>query len=82
MCRLCFSLGIRKLVPAVPRKSLCPTHALSTPTAVRPIIRLLTDLSQGNEPPLILTVSDQFTTSLRGFTFVRLSDTHLLMVMP
>ena len=27
------------LVPAVPRKSLCPTHARSTPVAVRPVIR-------------------------------------------
>src|SRR5438045_1251312 len=44
--RLCFSLVIRALVPAVPRKSLYPTHALSTPTAICPVIRLPTDLSR------------------------------------
>src|SRR5271166_551352 len=38
-CRLCFSLGISGLVPAVPRKSLCPTHAPFTPVAARPVIR-------------------------------------------
>src|ERR1700730_15725775 len=38
--RLCFSLHIRKLVPAVPRKSLCPTRAPYTPAAVRSVTRL------------------------------------------
>ena len=32
-----------RLVPAVPRKSLCPTPAPCTPAAVRPVIRLPTD---------------------------------------
>jgi hypothetical protein len=40
---LCFSLAIRALVPAVPRKSQHPTHALSTPVVVCPVIRHLTD---------------------------------------
>src|SRR6266446_6660203 len=53
--RLCFSLGIRELVPAVPRKSLCPTHAPYTPVAVRTVIRLPADLSQEKKAPLVLT---------------------------
>jgi hypothetical protein len=43
---ICFSLGIRELVPAVPRKSLYPTRAPYTPVAVRTVIRLPADLSQ------------------------------------
>ena len=43
------------LVPAVPRKSLCPTHAPSTPVAVRPVIRPPADLSQKRYTPLVLT---------------------------
>src|SRR5208337_4737469 len=43
------------LVPAVPRKSLCPTHAPSTPVAVRPVIRPPVDLSQKRYTPLVLT---------------------------
>ena len=38
--RLCFSLGIQELVPAVPRNSLCPAPAPYTPVAARPVIRL------------------------------------------
>jgi hypothetical protein len=41
--RLCFSLGIQDLVPAVPRKSLCPTPAPYTPAAAHPVFRLPTD---------------------------------------
>ncbi len=67
--RLCFSLGIRKLVPAVPRKSLCPTHAPSTPVIVRPVIRLLTDLSQKIVALLVSTTLDIITTRLRRVCF-------------
>src|SRR5246500_4603098 len=63
--RLRFSLGIKSLVPAVPRKSLCPTHAPSTPAAVRTVIRLLADLSQEKKAPLVLTTLDTLTTRLR-----------------
>ena len=41
--RLCFSLGIQELVPAVPRNSLCPAPAPYTPVAARPVIRLPAD---------------------------------------
>jgi hypothetical protein len=52
-CGLRFSLHIRDLVPAVPRKSLHPTHAPSTPVAIRPVIRHPADLSQDNETVLV-----------------------------
>jgi hypothetical protein len=52
---LCFSLGIDDLVPAVPHKSLCRTHAPYTPTAARPVIRLLAGLSQETASPLVST---------------------------
>ncbi|ASP89601.1 hypothetical protein CDO26_36595 (plasmid) [Sinorhizobium meliloti] len=55
MLRLGFSLGIRSLVPAVPRESLCPTHAPSTPVAARPVIRRLAGLSQDDETVLVST---------------------------
>ena len=80
--RLCFSLAISKLVPAVPRRSLCPTHAPYTPVAIRTVIRLPTDLSQEKKAPLVLTTLDTLTTRLRKFAFARLSDTHLPQVMP
>jgi hypothetical protein len=44
---LCFSLGIDGLVPAVPHKSLCRTHAPYTPAAAHPVIRLLLELLTG-----------------------------------
>src|SRR5271157_3215767 len=44
-----------ELLPAVPRKSLCPTHAPSTPVAVRPVSRPPADLSQKRYTPLVLT---------------------------
>ena len=54
--RLRFSLGIKSLVPAVPRESLCPSStAPSTPVAARPVIRHLADLSQDDETVLVLT---------------------------
>src|SRR5271166_5847624 len=64
-CRLCFSLGIRRLVPAVPRKSLHPTHAFSTPAAARPVIRHLASSSQERFSPLVLTTFGFLTTRLR-----------------
>ena len=57
VCRSCFSLGIRKLVPAVPRKSLPPAHAPSTPVTARPVIRLPTDLFQEIVALLVLMTS-------------------------
>jgi len=44
-----------RLVPAVPRDSLHPLHALSTPVAVRSVVRHPTDLSQVNQTLLVLT---------------------------
>jgi hypothetical protein len=62
---LCFSLGIDGLVPAVPHKSLCRTHAPYTPAAARPVIRLLAGLSQQTASPLVSTAPDTLTTRLR-----------------
>src|SRR5271170_5508372 len=67
--RLCFSLRIRKLVPAVPRKSLCPTRAPYTPAAVRSVIRPPADLSQEKKAPLILTTLDTLMTRHRWVCF-------------
>jgi hypothetical protein len=65
--RLCFSLGIRRLVPAVPRESLHPTHAPSTPAAVRTVIRHLADLSQEIDAPLVsTTLIDHNDASSKG----------------
>src|ERR1700730_14382737 len=67
--RLCFSLAIGALVPAVPRKSLHPTHAPSTPVAICPVIRPLTDLSQKGYTPLVLATPIFLTTRLRWVHF-------------
>src|SRR5215831_3695126 len=49
-CRPCaFSLAIGKLVPAVPRRSLCPTHAPCTPAAIHPILRAPDGLIPGEK---------------------------------
>src|ERR1700745_3426541 len=48
-------LASERLVPAVPRKSLHPLHAPSTPVAVCPVIRPLTDLSHKGFTLLVLT---------------------------
>ena len=66
---LCFSLGIDGLVPAVPHKSLCRTHAPYTPTAARPVIRLLAGLSQKTASPLVSTALDRLTTRHRRVCF-------------
>src|ERR1700674_3022356 len=52
-------------VPAVPRKSLCPTHAPYTPVAVRTVIRLPADLSQEKKAPPVLTTLDTLTSRHR-----------------
>ena len=44
-----------RLVPAVPRNSLHPLHAPSTPIAVRPVIRHPAGLSQVNHTLLVST---------------------------
>src|SRR5215212_11141034 len=67
--RLCFSLNIEALVPAVPRKSLCPTHAPSAPVAACPVIRNLADSSQWRFPPLVLTTPSFLTTRLQWVHF-------------
>jgi hypothetical protein len=59
-CRFSVSLNIQGLVPAVPRESLHPLHAPSTPVAARPVIRSPTDLSQKIEPLLVLATSTNF----------------------
>src|SRR6516164_8730856 len=80
--RLCFSLAIRALVPAVPRESQHPVHAPFTPVAVCPVTRHPTDLSQKRLTPLVLTTSMSFRRVIEGFAFARLPDAHLLGVMP
>src|SRR5271154_5626472 len=70
-------LASERLVPAVPRKSLHPLHAPSTPVAVCPVIRPLTDLSQKGFTLLVLTTLASLRRVFEGFTFVRLSDAHL-----
>src|SRR4051794_4981274 len=67
--RLCFSLNIEALVPAVPRKSLCPTHAPSAPVAACPVIRNLADSPHWGFPPLVLTTPSFLTTRLRWVHF-------------
>src|SRR5207342_3212378 len=62
-CRLCFSLGISGLVPAVPHNSLCPTHAPFTPIATRPVTRSPADLSQQSITLLVSTTSSSPETS-------------------
>ena len=69
LLRLGFSLRIRALVPAVPRECLCPTHAPSTPIAIRPVIRLLTDLSQDDETLLVSATLKFLTTRHRRVHF-------------
>jgi hypothetical protein len=70
-------LASERLVPAVPRKSLHPLHAPSTPVAVCPVTRPLTDLSQKGFTLLVLTTLASLRRVFEGFTFVRLSDAHL-----
>jgi len=64
-----FSLGIKSLVPAVPRESLCPTHAPSTPVAARPVFRHLADLSRDDETVLVLTTLEFIATRPRRVHF-------------
>src|SRR5438132_8133512 len=58
-----------RLVPAVPRDSLHPLHALSTPIAVRSVVRHPTDLSQVNHTLLVLTTLRFLRTRLRRVHF-------------
>ena len=58
-----------RLVPAVPRDSLHPFHTLSTPVAVRSVVRHPTDLSQVNHTLLVLTTLRFLTTRLRRVHF-------------
>src|SRR3974377_504494 len=74
--RLCFSLAIRALVPAVPRESQHPVHAPFTPVAVCPVTRHPTDSSQKRLTPLVLTTSKSFRSATEGFAFARFADTH------
>jgi hypothetical protein len=61
-------LTSERLVPAVPRDSLHPLHAPSTPVAVRSVIRHPADSSQENHTPLVSTTLD-LTTRLRRVHF-------------
>ena len=57
----------KRLVPAVPCKRLHPTHAPSTPVAVRSVIRLLADLSQEIvAPPVSTTPTHHNDASSKG----------------
>src|SRR5271154_1857040 len=57
-CRLCFSLIIARLDPAVPCKSPKQTHAPYTPVAVCAVIRSPADLSWKMEKsPVLTTIS-------------------------
>jgi len=67
--RLGFSLRISGLVPAVPRESLCPTHAPSTPVAARPVIRHPAGSSQDDETILVSAALKFITTRLRRVHF-------------
>jgi hypothetical protein len=58
-----------RLVPAVPRDSLHPLHAPSTPVAVRSVIRHPADLSQEDHTPLVSTTLEFLTTRLRRVHF-------------
>ena len=58
-----------RLVPAVPRDSLHPLHTLSTPVAVRSVVRHPTDLSQVNHTLLALTTLRFLTARLRRVHF-------------
>jgi len=58
-----------RLVPAVPRDSLHPIHAPSTPAAVRSVIRHPADLSQVGFTLLVSTTLDFLTTRLRRVHF-------------
>jgi hypothetical protein len=58
-----------RLVPAVPRDSLHPLHAPSTPVAVRSVIRHPADLSQVNHTLLVSTTLEFLTTRLRRVHF-------------
>src|SRR6516162_4735541 len=62
-------LSSKRLVPAVPCKSLHPIHALSTPVAVCPVVRHPTDLSQRHPTPLVSTTFWFLTTRLRRVHF-------------
>src|SRR6266446_4756143 len=62
-------LTSERLVPAVPRDSLHPLHAPSTPVAVRSIIRHPADLSQVGFTLLVSTTLDFLTTRLRRVHF-------------
>jgi len=58
-----------RLVPAVPCNRLHPSHALSTPAATRPVIRLLAGLSQMGYTHLVSTTLDFLTTRPRKVHF-------------
>jgi hypothetical protein len=58
-----------RLVPAVPRNSLHPLHAPSTPVAVRSVIRHPADLSQVGFTHLVSTTFIFLTTRLRRVHF-------------
>ncbi len=62
-------LTSERLVPAVPRNSLHPLHALSTPIAIRSVIRHPADLSQVGFTHLVSTTLIFLTSRLRRVHF-------------
>ena len=62
-------LTSERLVPAVPCNRQHPLHALSTPVATRPVIRLLVGLSQIGFTHLVSTTLDFLTTRPRKVYF-------------
>src|SRR6266478_9166634 len=64
-----FPLTSERLLPAVPRNSLHPLHAPSTPVAVRSVIRHPADLSQVGFTHVVSTTLIFLTTRLRRVHF-------------
>jgi hypothetical protein len=79
--RLCFSLAIMTLVPAVPRESLHPAHAPSTPTTARPVIRLPTDLSRKQLSSGFSGDNLKSRRVIEGFALAHLLDAYLPRIM-
>ena len=67
----------KRLVPAVPRHSLHPLHAPSTPVAIRSVTRHPNGLIPGGLYAPGFDDTCFLTTRPRRFTFVRLSNAHL-----
>src|SRR3954467_2001109 len=76
-----FPLASKRLVLAIPRKSLCWCHVPYTLVAACPVIRLPAGWSQEIETPLVLTTVLWITPRLRRVHFVRLTNPYLPKVI-